>query len=287
MGQFYDQLPDNIKVHISEIIKNSKLPPDEDTFEKMSKSWLEKKALFEEQTANLNMILIDHFEQNDPRGALLLTNSGSLISFGTLEQNTRWAEYASIAFRRDVPSISKRDQAKLARDINLQQAMEFIDGPIKSSSHILMIAVCPIEISLDEQEKRIREATVFLTNGFVKINRTIISPNEDYPDQFTMKSMIAYLAAKNDLTQKKTKQLLEDYIYLIETGMLLGSRVPIGRLGKAFLKVKPAQKARVGRNPATGEEITIAAKPEMMVPKISFGKEMKEKAEMMKIPEEK
>ena len=50
MGQFYDQLPDNIKVHISEIIKNSKLPPDEDTFEKMSKSWLEKKALFEEQT---------------------------------------------------------------------------------------------------------------------------------------------------------------------------------------------------------------------------------------------
>ena len=36
------------------------------------------------------------------------------------------------------------------------------------------------------------------------------------------------------------------------------------------------QKARKGRNPFTGEEIQIAAKPETKVPKITFAKAFKE-----------
>jgi nucleoid DNA-binding protein len=38
-------------------------------------------------------------------------------------------------------------------------------------------------------------------------------------------------------------------------------KVRIGGLVQLTVRVKPAQKARKGRNPATGEEITIAAKP--------------------------
>jgi DNA-binding protein HU-beta len=38
-------------------------------------------------------------------------------------------------------------------------------------------------------------------------------------------------------------------------------RVRIGGVVQLTPRVKPAQKARKGRNPATGEEITIAAKP--------------------------
>jgi DNA-binding protein HU-beta len=43
----------------------------------------------------------------------------------------------------------------------------------------------------------------------------------------------------------------------------LGSaqKVRIGGLAQLTVRVKRAQKARKGRNPATGEEITIAAKP--------------------------
>jgi hypothetical protein len=37
--------------------------------------------------------------------------------------------------------------------------------------------------------------------------------------------------------------------------------VRIGGLVQLTVRVKPAQKARKRRNPATGEEITIAAKP--------------------------
>jgi nucleoid DNA-binding protein len=38
-------------------------------------------------------------------------------------------------------------------------------------------------------------------------------------------------------------------------------KVRVGGLVQLTVRVKPAQKARKGRNPATGEEITIAAKP--------------------------
>jgi len=38
-------------------------------------------------------------------------------------------------------------------------------------------------------------------------------------------------------------------------------KVKIGGLIQLTVRVKPASKARKGRNPATGEEITIAAKP--------------------------
>lgn len=37
--------------------------------------------------------------------------------------------------------------------------------------------------------------------------------------------------------------------------------VRIGGLVQLTVRVKPAQKARMGRNPATGEEIRIPAKP--------------------------
>jgi DNA-binding protein HU-beta len=38
-------------------------------------------------------------------------------------------------------------------------------------------------------------------------------------------------------------------------------KVKIGNLVQLTVRLKPATKARQGRNPATGEEITIAAKP--------------------------
>ena len=38
-------------------------------------------------------------------------------------------------------------------------------------------------------------------------------------------------------------------------------KVKIGSLVQLTVRVKPATKSRKGRNPATGEEITIAAKP--------------------------
>jgi DNA-binding protein HU-beta len=57
---------------------------------------------------------------------------------------------------------------------------------------------------------------------------------------------------------KKFLAALEDVV-LEEIGN--AEKVKIGSLVQFTVRLKPATKARQGRNPATGEEITIAAKP--------------------------
>jgi nucleoid DNA-binding protein len=103
------------------------------------------------------------------------------------------------------------------------------------------------------------------------------------PQSFTVNSMANYLAEVKNISKKDAKEILDIIIDLIEAGVLQGNRVPLGKIGKVYAKVKPATKARKGRNPITGEEITIAAKKATKVPKFTFSKGFKEEVLKAKI----
>jgi DNA-binding protein HU-beta len=77
----------------------------------------------------------------------------------------------------------------------------------------------------------------------------------------TQAQLISEVADRADLSKADAKRVLEalDEIVLEELGN--AQKVRIGGLVQLTVRVKPAQKSRKGRNPATGEEITIAAKP--------------------------
>ncbi len=107
--------------------------------------------------------------------------------------------------------------------------------------------------------------------------------NVKFPDKITGTTMVSYLAEKNGLVKKDVKQVIEDLFELIEAGVMRGERVGIGKMGKAFIRIRPARKARQGRNPLTGETITIAAKPATKVPRFTFSKVFKETALKAKV----
>jgi nucleoid DNA-binding protein len=283
MNEEISGLSDTVRSHLKTITRSSGLPDTEESFQKMATVWLEKKRLFEGQIRALDMEEVESFSKDDPRGALLLSYSGSLISLGTLSGGGRQVEYASISLRADVPDLVLMEGSGLAGDIRIDSEAQFTSGKVRSTSRLLKIAVCPREVAAEEQEKRIREATIFLTNGFVKINRTVLSTGEDLPDQFTSQAIIAYLARKNGLTQKQARQVVGDYLTMIESGMMLGERVPLGKIGRLFLKKRSARKARVVVNPATGKEMTIPARPEEAVPRISFSRSLKERARRIEL----
>jgi DNA-binding protein HU-beta len=73
--------------------------------------------------------------------------------------------------------------------------------------------------------------------------------------------MIAAIADRAELSKADAKRALAalDDVVLEELGN--AQKVRIGGLVQLTVRVKPAQKKRKGRNPATGEEIEIAAKP--------------------------
>ena len=77
----------------------------------------------------------------------------------------------------------------------------------------------------------------------------------------TQTQLVAAVAERSELSKADAKRALEalDDIVLEELGN--AQKVRIGGLVQLTVRVKPAQKKRKGRNPATGEEIEIAAKP--------------------------
>ena len=97
-----------------------------------------------------------------------------------------------------------------------------------------------------------------------------------YPEKYTESQMIQYIAEKHEFPKAKSKEIITDLFDMISVGVMKGERVPVGKMGKIYFSVKPARKARMGRNPATGEEIKIAAKRATKVPKFSFSKTFKE-----------
>ena len=103
------------------------------------------------------------------------------------------------------------------------------------------------------------------------------------PEKLTGASMIGYIAMKNGLARKDAKQVMEHLFELIGIGVMRGERVTIGKIGKMFIRVRPARGAHPGRNPLTGQEIIIPAKPATKVPRFTFSKTFKEAALKAKV----
>jgi DNA-binding protein HU-beta len=77
----------------------------------------------------------------------------------------------------------------------------------------------------------------------------------------TQSQLADAVAERADMTRAEAKRALAalEEVVLDEIGN--AQKVKIGSIVQFNVRLKPATKARQGRNPATGEEITISAKP--------------------------
>jgi DNA-binding protein HU-beta len=69
------------------------------------------------------------------------------------------------------------------------------------------------------------------------------------------------VADRADITRAEAKRVLGAFEEVVLEELGNAQKVRIGGIVQLTVRVKPAQKARKGRNPATGEEIPIAKKP--------------------------
>ena len=84
------------------------------------------------------------------------------------------------------------------------------------------------------------------------------------------RQLASQLAEKHELSQKSANAILEDTISLITKHLKKGDRIRLAGLGILVVRKRAA---RMGRNPATGEQIQIKASK-----KVAFraSKELKE-----------
>ena len=77
----------------------------------------------------------------------------------------------------------------------------------------------------------------------------------------TQTQLVTAVADRAELSRADAKRAIASLEEVVLQELGNAQKVRIGGLVQLTVRVKPAQKARKGRNPATGEEITIAAKP--------------------------
>lgn len=77
----------------------------------------------------------------------------------------------------------------------------------------------------------------------------------------TQTQLAAAVADRAEITKAEARRVLTALDEIVLEELANAQKVRLGGLVQLTVRVKPAQKARKGRNPATGEEITIAAKP--------------------------
>jgi DNA-binding protein HU-beta len=90
------------------------------------------------------------------------------------------------------------------------------------------------------------------------------------PPTVTLKHLSAALAEQHEMSKKQAETVLSDFIGYIVKHLKKGERIRIGGLGILLVRKRAA---RMGRNPATGEQIQIKASK-----KVAFraSKELKE-----------
>jgi hypothetical protein len=174
MSDESEQITQKIKDHLKQLVKTAGLPDTEESQELLEQGWKDKLEAFDKEVSERNMEGVDEYPQDDPRGALMMTYSGSLLSVGPLGEEGRAVEYRSIGIRADVPETARSGETNLAGDVAIDQGVEFTNGPIQKSSPIFKIAVISEEIEDAEQEEMLSEVTQILTDDFVEVNKTII-----------------------------------------------------------------------------------------------------------------
>ncbi len=174
MGENYSAVADQVRDHLSGLVKSAGLPETDEALEALAQGWLEKQASFHEQTKANEMEETDVLELEDARGALVMTYSGSLLTIGPESDAGRTVEYTSIGLRRDVPDAVTREASVLALDVRKDLAVEFEIGPIKKSSPVYAIAVAKEELAPEAEEELLGQVTMMLAEDFVEVNKTLV-----------------------------------------------------------------------------------------------------------------
>src|SRR3984885_2903332 len=87
------------------------------------------------------------------------------------------------------------------------------------------------------------------------------SSNRGVPLPLTQIQLANAVADRADITRAEARRVLAAFEEVVLEELGNAQKVRIGGLVQLTVRVKPAQKARKGGNPATGEEITISKKP--------------------------
>lgn len=170
----FNSLSPEIQQHLRQIARTSGLPQNDESLERLATAWKDKETIFEKSLADNKLVDMAFYGRTEPRGALVLTWSGSIISIGPLVDGNRRCEYTSIGLRADVPPAATDETAELAADLEVDEPVQFNKGPIRTSSPVYKIAVFSEALEPETEEAMLTQVSQDLADDFATVNKTVI-----------------------------------------------------------------------------------------------------------------
>jgi hypothetical protein len=175
MNKYFDKLPEKVKRHIKEISKLVIIPKNEKKAEEIAKLWCEKERFFYNYLDKYQLVSVDFLEEDDKRGAIVFTYSGSILKIGPLRGKHRTVEYNSFKLRKDVSDKVVIQNASLAYDIIKDEPIDFKDTKIKTTSPVFLIGTSQKETSQEEEEKTLDRINLLLIDNFAQLHKELIN----------------------------------------------------------------------------------------------------------------
>jgi hypothetical protein len=173
MGEFLDRIPGELHKYIEAILKDVGFPEEESFRERIAECWIEKKDVFETQVAKFNLKEDVALSKNDPRGALALTCSGSLVHIGPLKAGKRSVIYSSLGFRVEQKEASRNTESVLKEDLSVDKPIVFEKGPVKKTSPVYKLASCLNSLDLAMQEDLLSQLASAVESLMLEKNRKL------------------------------------------------------------------------------------------------------------------
>lgn len=170
----FNSLSPEIQQHSKQIAKTSGLPQNEESHEQLAVAWKDKEAIFEKTLVDNKLLDMAFHGRSEPRGALVLTWSGSIINIGPLVDGNRRCEYTSIGLRADVPPAATDEASELSADLEVDEPVQFLRGPIKTSSPVYKIAIASETLEPEVEEAMLTQVSQNLAEDFATVNKTAI-----------------------------------------------------------------------------------------------------------------
>jgi len=168
------EIPQLIVSHLEDVAVKFGMEVNQENLDKLKQGWLEKQQLFLEKTSESGMEEQESFDPIDERAALLLTYSGSLIKLGPVNQGGRSVEYTSIGLRQDVPEALDLENAQMAESARVGEPLSFKDSPLKQTSNLYRIMVCPERLSTEEQDELMQDTATIIVDTFIGVNKDML-----------------------------------------------------------------------------------------------------------------
>ena len=89
-------------------------------------------------------------------------------------------------------------------------------------------------------------------------------------------ALLKQVSERTGMARKEVEQVYEHTLRTIQDAVKKGEKVALTGFGRFTQRVQAARKAGMGKNPFTGEDIKIAARPERKLPRFSPAKQFKE-----------